>query len=93
VLPPKPGEDSTPLPKRAKTEDEAKITPIPSFTESFPGITNHSEQYVVLGHLILPRPPPELKERAELWEQSLRQLDARDIGGKSVWPLSDLAVL
>lgn len=46
-------------------------------------IDKHSlDQYLVLGNLTLPRPPPELKERAEQLERDLKDLDNRIMDGK-----------
>jgi hypothetical protein len=43
---------------------------------------NSSDHYVILGDLILPRPPPELKEQVERLERDLKSLDDRNMEGK-----------
>ena len=43
---------------------------------------NSLDQYLVLGNLTLPRPPPELKERAEQLERDLKDLDNRNMDRK-----------
>ena len=49
-----------------------------------PNNPDSSDRYVVLGDLVLPRPPAELKERAELYEKDLQALDARDMRRESM---------
>ncbi len=44
-----------------------------------PNKASPSDHYVVLRNLVLPRPPAELKDRAQLYEKDLRALDARDM--------------
>lgn len=44
-----------------------------------PNNPDSSDRYVVLGDLVPPRPPAELKERPELFEKDLQALDAREM--------------
>ena len=53
------------------------VLPIPGTT-----IQNPSDHFVILGDLALPRPPDELKERAERLERDLKDLDNRNMEGK-----------
>lgn len=41
----------------------------------------NAEFYLVLGNLVLPRPPEELKDRTEKWEPHLAKLNARNMEG------------
>lgn len=41
----------------------------------------NADSYLVLGNLVLPRPPQELKDRAEKWEPHLAKLNARNMEG------------
>lgn len=43
--------------------------------------TDNADSYLVLGKFVLPRPPPELKNRAEKWEPHLAKLNARNMEG------------
>lgn len=42
---------------------------------------DNADSYLVLGNLVLPRPPQELKDRAEKWEPHLAKLNARNMEG------------
>ena len=60
----------------------ADITPM---KVDIPGRLNSDSQYVVLGNLILPRPPEARRVLAEKWELELSKLNSRNMEGG--WPL------
>lgn len=41
-----------------------------------------TKNYVVLGSLVLPRPPEKYRDQAELWEFELQKLNLRNMEGK-----------
>jgi hypothetical protein len=43
-----------------------------------------ADQYVVLGSLILSRPPEEYRQLAEFWEPELQKLNSRNMKGKDL---------
>lgn len=49
---------------------------------------HHDDRFVVLGDLVLPRPPAEYQERAERLEPLLQQLNSRNMHGKIKHTLS-----
>ncbi|QYT02743.1 hypothetical protein H0G86_009738 [Trichoderma simmonsii] len=52
--------------------------------------TDNADSYLVLGKFVLPRPPPELKNRAEKWEPHLAKLNARNMEDLRDRPIRDL---
>ncbi|KAF3076486.1 hypothetical protein CFAM422_000971 [Trichoderma lentiforme] len=52
--------------------------------------TDNADSYLVLGKFVLPRPPKELKNRAEKWEPHLAKLNARNMEDLRDRPIRDL---
>jgi hypothetical protein len=70
------------------TSTTADITPM---DVKIPDRLNSDSQYVVLGNLILPRPPEARRALAEKWELELCKLNTRNMEG--VWPILTLLAL
>ncbi|PNP54745.1 hypothetical protein THARTR1_04950 [Trichoderma harzianum] len=63
---------------------------IPEQVEEQASGADDAELYLVLGNLVLPRPPQELKDRTEKWEPHLAKLNARNMEDLRDRPIKDL---
>ncbi|KIM98509.1 hypothetical protein OIDMADRAFT_56866 [Oidiodendron maius Zn] len=69
------------------TSTTADITPM---DVNIPDRLNSDSRYVVLGNLILPRPPEARRALAEKWELELCKLDTRNMEDLYPLPITDL---
>ncbi|KAL6695208.1 hypothetical protein J3F84DRAFT_400052 [Trichoderma pleuroticola] len=63
---------------------------VPEQVEEQASGADNAEFYLVLGNLVLPRPPQELKDWTEKWEPHLAKLNARNMEDLRDRPIRDL---